>query len=213
MKKFFKTHAKLCIAVLALALVTVGGTLALMAVSSNSLINSFTAASIDTEIKEVLTDGNKQVSIVNKADSSDAYVRARIMVSGINPNQVLIRGTVAEAEEAAASETGKGNVYLVMGQGYESTPWNWEKDGSKDSYSEAYYYYLDVLKAGQESTKLLEKVVLGKDLQEDEGFLEGFTVTIYHESVLAIEKPGEGKRPDLDMVKRAFTSAVPTTNP
>lgn len=214
MKKLFKTHAKLCIAVLALVLVTVGGTLALMAVSSNSLINSFTAASIDTEIKEVLTDGNKQVSIVNKADSSDAYVRARIMVSGINPNQVLIRSTVADAEEAAVSETGKDSVYLVMGEGYgQDKPWNWGKDGSEDSYSDDYYYYLDVLKSGQESTKLLEKVVLGKDLQEDEGFLEGFTVTIYHESVLAIEKPGEGKRPDLDMVKRAFTSAVPTTNP
>ena len=70
MKKFFKTHAKLCIAVLALALVTVGGTLALMAVSSNSVINSFTAASIDTEIKEeVGGKGTKQVSITNKGPS------------------------------------------------------------------------------------------------------------------------------------------------
>lgn len=213
MKKFLKTHAKLCIAVLALALVTVGGTLALMAVSSNSVINSFTAASIDTEIKEVLTDGNKQVSITNKG-SSDAYVRARIMVSGINPNQVLIKSTVAEAEDEAAEETGKNNVYLVMGEGYgQDKLWNWEKDGSKDSYSDDYYYYLDVLKSGQESTKLLEKVVLGEDLQKDEGFLENFTVTIYHESVLAIEQPKEGEKPDLAMVQRAFTNAVPTTNP
>ena len=213
MKKFFKTHVKLCIAVLALALVTVGGTLALMAVSSNSVINSFTAASIDTEIKEVLTDGKKQVSIVNKTNSSDAYVRARIMVSGVNPDQVLIKSTVAEADAAAASETGKDSVYLVMGQGYEATPWNWEKDGSEESYSDDYYYYLDVLEAGEESTKLLEKVVLGMALQGDEGFLENFTVTIYHESVLAIEQPEEGEKPALEMVKRAFTNAVPTTNP
>lgn len=213
MKKFFKTHAKLCIAVLALALVTVGGTLALMAVSSNSVINSFTAASIDTEIKEVLTDGNKQVSIVNKADSSDAYVRARIMVSGIDPSQVLIKRTAAEAETAAVSETGKDSVYLVMGQDYDAMSWNWEKDGSEESYSDAYYYYLDVLEADEESTKLLEKVVLGKALQGDEGFLENFTVTIYHESVLAIEQPGEGEKPALEMVKRAFTNAVPTATP
>ena len=213
MKKLFKTHAKLCIAVLALALVTVGGTLALMAVSSNSVINSFTAASIDTEIKEVLTDGKKQVSIVNKTNSSDAYVRARIMVSGVNPDQVLIKSTVAEADAAAASETGKDSVYLVMGQGYEATPWNWEKDGSEESYSDDYYYYLDVLEVGEESTKLLEKVVLGMALQGDEGFLENFTVTIYHESVLAIEQPEEGEKPALEMVKRAFTNAVPTTTP
>lgn len=210
MKKLFKTHAKLCIAVLALALVTVGGTLALMAVSSNSVMNNFAAASIDTEIKEVLTDGNKQVSIVNKTNSSDAYVRARIMVSGINPDQVLIKSTVAEAEAAAARETGKDSVYLVMGEGYGVTPWNWKKDDSKDSYSDAYYYYLDVLKAGQESTKLLEKVVLGKDLREDEGFLENFTVTIYHESVLAISQPAEIT---LDVVRNAFDAAAPAATP
>lgn len=210
MKKLFKTHAKLCIAVLALALVTVGGTLALMAVSSNSVMNNFAAASIDTEIKEVLTDGNKQVSIVNKTNSSDAYVRARIMVSGINPDQVLIKSTVAEADDAAASETGKDSVYLVMGEGYGVTPWNWKKDDSKDSYSDAYYYYLDVLKAGQESTKLLEKVVLGKDLREDEGFLENFTVTIYHESVLAISQPAEIT---LDVVRNAFDAAAPAATP
>ncbi|WP_291244939.1 hypothetical protein [Fournierella sp.] len=210
MKKLFKTHAKLCIAVLALALVTVGGTLALMAVSSNSVMNNFAAASIDTEIKEVLTDGNKQVSIVNKTNSSDAYVRARIMVSGINPDQVLIKSTVAEAEAEAEKDTGKDSVYLVMGQDYDATSWNWEKDSSEESYSDDYYYYLDVLEAGEESTKLLEKVVLGKALQGDEGFLENFTVTIYHESVLAIEQPPEIT---VGVVKSAFDAAAPAATP
>lgn len=207
MKKFFKTHAKLCIAVLALALVTVGGTLALMAVSSNSVTNSFTTANIDTEIKEDLSAG-KQVSITNKGDS-DAYVRARIMVSGVNPSQVEI---VKQAPENLKSEVNKDKVFLVMGYGYDdSNPWNWEKDGDKNVYSDDYYYYLNVLKANTgETSKLLEKVVLGDSLANDTNFLSNFTVTIYHESVLAVNQP---ETIDVSVVKGAFDAAQPSATP
>lgn len=212
MKKFFKTHAKLCIAVLALALVTVGGTLALMAVSSNSVINSFTAASIDTEIEEgVGGEGTKQVSITNKGPS-DAYVRARIMVSGVEKDQVKIVKTIEEANTEATNNPDK--VYLVMGKGYddEKNPWNWEKDPMVSDF-DGFYYYLDVVEAGESTNKLLEKVVFGKNLQNDE-FLAGFNITVYHESVLAINKPAtsDGKV-TLKMVTDSFKNAVPTTNP
>lgn len=205
MKKFFKTHAKLCIAVLALALVTVGGTLALMAVSSNSVTNNFTAADIDTEIKEDLNAG-KQVSIANEGNS-DAYVRARIMVSGVNPSQVKI---VKQAPEDLKSEVNKDKVFLVMGYGYDDiNPWNWEKDGDENVYSDDYYYYLNVLKANTGKTsKLLEKVVLGDSLANDTDFLSNFTVTVYHESVLAINQP---ETITLDVVKGAFDAAQPSS--
>ena len=209
MKKFFKTHAKLCIAVLALALVTVGGTLALMAVSSNSVINSFTAASIDTEIKEVLTDGNKQVSIVNKADSSDAYVRARIMVSGVEKDQVEIVGRMPSDAEIDADK-----VYLVMPNNSNANgKWCKEKESENDQYSDKFYYYLGVVKPGDPTKNLLEKVVFGENLQNDE-FLAGFNITVYHESVLAINKPATSDgEVTLEMVTDSFKNAVPTTNP
>lgn len=202
MKKFFKTHAKLCIAVLALALVTVGGTLALMAVSSNSVINSFTAASIDTEIKEeVVGDGTKQVSITNKGPS-DAYVRARIMVSGVEKDQVEIVGSVPADAGIAANK-----VYLVMPN---STTW---KQAAGEDEKDDFYYYLGVVKPDDPTENLLEKVVFGENLQNDE-FLAGFNITVYHESVLAINKPAT---PDgevtLKMVTDSFKNAVPTTNP
>lgn len=211
MKKFFKTHAKLCIAVLALALVTVGGTLALMATSPKALLNNFTAASIDTEIKEeVGGDGTKQVSITNKGPS-DAYVRARIMVSGVENGQVQIVKTTEEANTEAEKKPDK--VYLVMGEGYDAEdPWSWKKD-PKAPYADGFYYYLDVVKAGESTNKLLEKVVFGSKLENDQKFLEGFNITVYHESVLAIEKPAQGQAASLEMVKRAFTNAVPTTTP
>lgn len=207
MKKFFKTHAKLCIAVLALALVTVGGTLALMAVSSNSVINSFTAASIDTEIKEeVGGEGTKQVSITNKGPS-DAYVRARIMVSGVEKDQVKI-----VSEEPANVDENK--VYLVMqNNGNANGKWCKEQGSDNDEYSDKFYYYLGVVKPDDPTKNLLEKVVFGSALKNDQKFLEGFNITVYHESVLAIEKPAQGQAASLEMVKRAFTSAVPTTTP
>lgn len=208
MKKFFKTHAKLCIAVLALALVTVGGTLALMAVSSNSVINSFTAASIDTEINEVVGEGTKQVSITNKGPS-DAYVRARIMVSGVEKDQVKI-----VSEKPANVEANK--VYLVMQNNDNANAngkWCKEQEPENDEYSDKFYYYLGVVKAEGRTNNLLEKVVFGENLQNDE-FLAGFNITVYHESVLAINKPATSDgEVTLEMVTDSFKNAVPTTNP
>lgn len=209
MKNFFKSHVKLCIAVLALSLVTVGATLALMVSQSNSVTNQFTAADVDTEINEVLTDGNKQVSITNHG-SSNAYVRARIMVSGVNPADVEIVNAVP-TDTQLAQETNKGKVFLVMDYKAQNPAWNWAKEsGDVTTYSDD-YYYLAPLKTDAETTNLLEKVVLGSDLQSDRDFLANFTVTIYHESVLAINQPSNI---NVGVVKGAFDAAAgSTTNP
>ena len=88
MKPLFKSKRMLTATLLALVMmVAVGATLALMASTSNQVTNTFAAADVDTEIEEVLTDGNKQVSIKNHGPS-DAYVRARIMVSGVSNDTV-----------------------------------------------------------------------------------------------------------------------------
>ena len=201
-----KSHIVMWVAVLALALVTVGGTLALMAVSSNSVINSFTAASIDTEINEVVGEGTKQVSITNKGPS-DAYVRARIMVSGVEKDQVKIVSADPETIEP-------DKVYLVMPNNDNANgKWCKEKESDNDKYSDKFYYYLGVVKPDDPTKNLLEKVVFGKDLQNDE-FLAGFNITVYHESVLAINKPAaSGGKVTLEMVTDSFKNAVPTTNP
>lgn len=210
MKNFFKSHVKLCIAVLALSLVTVGATLALMVSQSNSVTNQFTAADVDTEINEVLTDGDKQVSITNHG-RSDAYVRARIMVSGVKSTDVEIVNAVP-TDTDLAQETNKGKVFLVMDYDAKDPAWNWAKEsGVVSTYSDDYYYYLAPLKTGGKTTNLLEKVVLGSDLQSDQDFLANFTVTIYHESVLAINQPSNI---DVGVVKGAFDAAAgSTTNP
>ena len=194
MKTFFKTHAKLCIAVLALLLVTVGGTLALMVSNSAAVTNIFSVGQVDTEIREDLTEGNKQVSIYNKGPS-DAYVRARIMVSGVNMDQVKVVDSEQEATDPDC-------IYLVM-----QNPANWQQ--YSDSESDDFYYYLDVLNVGEKTSNLLEKVVVGENLQTED-FLKDFTVTIYHESVLAVNQP---ETIDVSVVKSAFDAAQPSATP
>ena len=196
MKPLFKSKISLWASVLALVIVIgVGVTMALSAVNSNPVNNTFAVADIDTEIDEVLDNGNKQVSITNNGPS-DAYVRARIMVSGVNPENVEI---VAQEPTTVDPNT----VYLVMkNNGSAVKQWT-KKDSDNNTYSDDFYYYLGVLKKDQSSTNLLEKVVLGKDLQ-GEDFLNTFSVTIYHESVLAIDKTA-----NLATVKAAFDAAQP----
>ena len=196
MKPLFKSKISLWASVLALVVVIgVGATLALMASPSNAVTNSFTAADIDTEIEEVLTNGDKQVSIKNYGPS-DAYVRARIMVSGVNPENVKIVASEAEIGTPAADK-----VYLVM-----KNPdlWKQEDSAAKDDF----YYYLGVLAKDQKSANLLDKVVLGDKLAADKDFLDTFSVTIYHESVLAINKPA---KVDINTVKDSFEAAALST--
>lgn len=197
MKPLFKSKISLWASVLALVVIIgVGATLALMASPSNSVTNSFSAADIDTEIEEVLTDGNKMVSIKNYGPS-DAYVRARIMVSGVNPENVKIVSAAPETPDA-------DKVYLVMkNNGSAVKQWT-KKDSDNNTYSDDFYYYLDVLTKDESSKNLLEKVVLGKDLQ-GEDFLNTFSVTIYHESVLAINQP---ESITVGVVKDSFDAAA-----
>lgn len=199
MKPLFKSKISLWASVLALVVIIgVGATLALMSSSSNAVTNSFTAADIDTEIDEVLDNGNKQVSITNNGPS-DAYVRARIMVSGVNPANVEI-----VAQEPTTVEANK--VYLVMqNNGTGDKQWTKEDSDTNGNYSDDFYYYLDVLTKDESSKNLLKKVVLGSNLQ-GEDFLNTFSVTIYHESVLAINQP---ESITVDIVEDSFDAAQP----
>lgn len=199
MKPLFKSKISLWASVLALVVVIgVGATLALMASPSNAVTNSFTAADIDTEIEEVLTNGDKQVSIKNYGPS-DAYVRARIMVSGVNPENVKI---VSEEPAEGTVEANPNTVYLVM-----KNPTLWVQDTNAQEQDD-FFYYLGVLAENQKSENLLDKVVLGDKLAADKDFLDTFSVTIYHESVLAINKPA---KVDINTVKDSFEAAALST--
>ena len=181
MKPLFKTKRMLTATLLALVMmVAVGATLALMASTSNSVTNTFAAAEVETQIDEDLRNDNKIVTIQNTG-KSPVYVRARIMVSGVAESQVAIVGSETEA-------TDQNKVYLVM----PNVTNDWEKLSGSTTYNSDYYYYKKALNPagedGDKTSSLLEKVVVGEKLAEDlKQPNSNFSVTVYHESVLAID--------------------------
>ena len=206
MKPLFKTKRMLTATLLALVMmVAVGATLALMASTSNSVTNTFAAAQVETEIDEDLTNNNKKVTIENTG-KSPVYVRARIMVSGVDPENIVIADESNEytynqdTGEYGIDNPEAGKLYLIMPNVTE----DWEQ-ASGETDTDDYYYYKEVLSSGESTKSLLEKVVVGSGLAEDlQQPNSNFSVTVYHESVLAI---GDEPKTDLNSVVSAFETA------
>lgn len=211
MKPLFKTKRMLTATLLALVMmVAVGATLALMASTSNSVTNTFAAAQVDTDIEENTGDPNvKEVTVKNNG-KSPVYVRARIMVSGVNPSKVEIKSTLQEAQDAAKENP--NNLYLVMPE----VPNSWARESENGNYTDDFYYYKSALPSGQSTESLMTHVVIGDGLRdsllvkdEETGkidFVDTFNITIYHESVLAINQP---EPITVDIVKDSFDAAQP----
>lgn len=202
MKPLFKTKRMLTATLLALVMmVAVGATLALMASSPQFLTNTFAAADVETQINEDLTLGNKKVTIENTG-KSPVYVRARIMVSGVDPENIKVV-TTEPTGEVIDEET----LYLVMPNVGESEDW---EQATGATGKDDYYYYKKVLPGKEEdgttnsTSLLLEKVVVGSGLVEQLKEDPNFSVTIYHESVLAI---GDAPGTSLNDVVTAFNTA------
>ncbi len=202
MKPLFKTKRMLTATLLALVMVVaVGATLALMASSPQFLTNTFAAADVETQINEDLTLGNKKVTIENTG-KSPVYVRARIMVSGVDPENIKVV-TTEPTGEVIDEET----LYLVMPNVGESEDW---EQATGATGKDDYYYYKKVLPGKEEdgttnsTSLLLEKVVVGSGLVEQLKEDPNFSVTIYHESVLAI---GDAPGTSLNDVVTAFNTA------
>ncbi len=219
MKPLFKTKRMLTATLLALVMVVaVGATLALMASTSNSVTNTFAAAQVETEIDEDLRNDNKIVTIENTG-KSPVYVRARIMVSGVDPDNIVIADEPDEyiynedTDEYGIETPEAGKLYLIMPNVTE----DWEQaapaEPGKKPALDDYYYYKKVLPGKEEggtthsTSSLLEKVVVGSGLATQLKEDPNFSVTVYHESVLAIDT---AEPITLEKVTTAFSNAKPT---
>ena len=154
MKPLFKTKRMLTATLLALVMmVAVGATLALMASTSNSVTNTFAAAQVETEIDENLEYGNKIVTIENTG-KSPVYVRARIMVSGVDPENIVIADEPNEytynqdTGEYGIENPEAGKLYLIMPNVTE----DWEQ-ATGATGKDDYYYYKKVLPGKEESSR------------------------------------------------------------
>lgn len=191
MKHFIKAQAKFLITVLTLVvLLGVGATTAFVHTTTTPVDNRFDPVELNTKIEEnVGSNGDKQVRIAN-IGKSDAYVRARIMVSGIEPSNVRI-STNSNAKQADAAE---GTILLVMPNAGDGK--DWQRTGASiTGYTDDWYYFCRELPGTEiqpnpdtdelrKTSPLLLKVFFGKGVDPQK-----ITVTISHESVLAV--PGD----------------------
>ena len=203
MKHFIKAQAKLLITVLTLVVVLgIGATIAYLHDTTDPVTNTFDPAQLDTRIEETVdTNGTKNVVIANTG-KSNAYVRARIMVSGIDPDNVVIT-TQPDVTKADAE---KDQVLLVMPNAGASKKWQRVNESALTVYSDDWYYFCEELsgineqptnESERKTEPLLAKVFFGDDVNPDE-----ITITITHESVLAV--PDGQTTPD--KIEEVFTS-------
>ena len=81
-KRVMKTKKPVAlVALLVLLCCTVAGTLAYLVTSTNSVTNTFTPASVSTEVKETFKDGVKSDVKIQNTGNIDAYIRAAIIIN------------------------------------------------------------------------------------------------------------------------------------
>lgn len=177
MKRIFGAKSKLLVSILmVLCIMTVGSTMAYLFATSDLLKNTFSSAELDTGIIDEGSGTNKTVSITNKG-KSPAWVRARLLVSGIAPENVMIETTKPDSTEA-------GKIYLVMPNCGDSK-WETVTDYSDLMDGDGWIHYTSALPAGETTANLLEGVVFGEGVDPNT-----ITITVTHESVLALDTSG-----------------------
>lgn len=177
MKRIFGAKSKLLVSILmVLCIMTVGSTMAYLFATSDLLKNTFSSAELDTGIIDDKTEAGKTVSVTNKG-KSPAWVRARLLVSGIDPENVVIA-------EAKPANTDAGKIYLVMPY-LEEGKWETVTDYSALMNDDGWIHYTSPVASGGITAKLLEGVVFGEGVDPNT-----ITITVTHESVLALDTSG-----------------------
>lgn len=203
MKHIFGAKSKLLVSLLALiCIMAVGGTMAYLFASTNPLTNTFSSAELNTGIDDTGTGTDKTVAITNKG-KSPAWVRARLLVSGIDPQNVKILSE-------SVTSTGAGTICLVMpsvDKNGKKSLWQSvvDNDYEKLMQGDGWIYYTQPLASNDTTSNLLEGVVFGEGVDPDD-----ISITVTHESVLAINTNPTDPEP----WKTAFNNpagSVPTT--
>lgn len=89
-----KLSIRILLSVLLVAVVAVGSTLAYLVANDTTLRNTFALAEVETEIKEPTsgTEAQKNAGVKN-IGKSPVYVRARVVVSGLEEGQLAVSYT------------------------------------------------------------------------------------------------------------------------
>lgn len=172
MKYFFSKQKRLLLSILVLICVLgVGTTVAYMFATDGTLTNSFKYASLDTGIVDTGEGVDKTVSVKNKG-KSPAWVRVRLMVSGIDPENVRI------VKSAEGQTVDPDELLLVMAN---QNDWSAISSYKTLMEGQGWIYYKSKLQPDAYTSQLLSGVVFGDNVDPNT-----ITITVSHESVLAM---------------------------
>lgn len=114
------------LALLLVAIMVVGGTVAYLLTSTTPVENTFTPAKVDATVYESFTNGVKSDVKIQNSGNAPAYIRVAIVANAVDANGHVVAGTLPS--------------YTV--------------DSSKWAQIGNYYYYKDVVPAGEYTDEL-----------------------------------------------------------
>lgn len=86
-----KPMIRILLSLLLVVVVAVGGTLAYLTATDSPLLNTFTLAEVETEIVEDGSTSADKSAVVKNTGKSPVYVRARVVVSGVDPTLLDVK--------------------------------------------------------------------------------------------------------------------------
>lgn len=109
-KRVMKTKKPVAlVALLVLLCCTVAGTLAYLVDSTDPVTNTFTPASVSTEVKETFKDGVKSDVKIKNTGDIPAYIRAAVIINWADANGNVYGG----GTPAASTDDGKSGDYII----------------------------------------------------------------------------------------------------
>lgn len=149
-KRVMKTKQPVAlVALLVLLCCTVAGTLAYLVTSTNSVTNTFTPASVSTEVNEDFDGITKSNVTIKNTGNIDAYIRATVVVNWASDKEVgVVSGTAPK----------EGTDYTI-----DWTMVNWVKVGD-------YYYYTQKVAAKGETKQLFTDCKLKEGVTPPSGY-------------------------------------------
>lgn len=137
------------VALLLLLCCTVAGTLAYLVDSTDPVTNTFTPASVSTEVKEDFDGITKSNVTIKNTGNIDAYIRATVVVNWASDKEVgVVSGTAPK----------EGTDYTI-----DWTMVNWVKVGD-------YYYYTQKVAAKGETKQLFTDCKLKEGVTPPSGY-------------------------------------------
>lgn len=166
-KRVMKTKKPVAlVAILVLLCCAVAGTVAYLVTSTGPVTNTFTPASVTTEVVEEFNGTTKSNVRIKNTGNIDAYIRVAVVANWIDKD---------------------GNVYggatPVAGKDYTLTP----KTGENENWfqgSDGYYYCKTAIESGSETPVLIESCAKTTGAEVPEGY--DLQVTILADGIQSV---------------------------